>query len=162
MMTMHRMLESGGELFWFKGALVNIRVSWIAGRIASVWWSTYMPYGMSPPLHVHRNEDEVFHILEGSMRIQVDGVESIAHAGQTVMAPKGVPHSFRVESRGRRPLPDDHVGRRPGAHDPRESASRQPGHAAWRSESEPGEAVSPALARCCARNGIDIVGEPLS
>jgi uncharacterized cupin superfamily protein len=27
-----------------------------------------VPHGDSPPLHVHRNEDEVFHVLEGELR----------------------------------------------------------------------------------------------
>ena len=159
-MTIHRMLESGGELFWFKGALINIRVSWIAGEDRVSVVEHFMPYGMSPPLHVHRNEDEVFHILEGSMRIQVDGVESIAHAGQTVMAPKGVPHSFRVESaEGARCLTITTGG-------DLERMIREIGEPAnstrLAQRYEPGEAVSPALARCCARNGIDLVGAPLS
>ncbi len=159
-MTMHAMLESAGELFWFKGALINIRVSWNAGEDRVSVVEHYMPYGMSPPLHVHRNEDEVFHILEGSLRIQINGVESIAHAGQTVMAPKGVPHSFRVESaEGARCLTITSGGdlermiRENG--EPADSARMPP-------VAEPGPVVSAALAQSCARNGIDIVGESLS
>ena len=159
-MTMHAMLESGGELFWFKGSLVNIRVSWIAGQDRVSVVEHYMPYGMSPPLHVHRNEDEVFHILDGSMFIRIDGVESIAHAGQTIMAPKGVPHSFRVESpEGARCLTITSGG-------DLERMIRENGEPAQGTVLPPeGDArpvVSEALARSCARNGIDIVGEPLS
>lgn len=159
-MTMHAMLESAGELFWFKGALVNIRVSWSAGEDRVSVVEHYMPFGMSPPLHVHRNEDEVFHILEGSLRIQINGVESVAHAGQTVMAPKGVPHSFRVESaQGARCLTITSGGdlermiRENGQ--PADSTGMPP-------LAEPTPEVSEALARSCARNGIDIVGESLS
>jgi mannose-6-phosphate isomerase-like protein (cupin superfamily) len=159
-MTMHAMLESAGELFWFKGALVNIRVSWNAGEDCVSVVEHYMPYGMSPPLHVHRNEDEVFHILEGSLRIQIDGVESIAHAGQTVMAPKGVPHSFRVESaEGALCLTITSGGdlermiRENG--EPADCARMPP-------LPEPIPVVSAALAQSCARNGIDIVGKSLS
>ena len=74
-MTMHTTMVSSGELFWFKGTLVNVRLSWNAGddRVSVV--EHYMPYGESPPLHIHRNEDQVFHILEGSMRIHIDGKE---------------------------------------------------------------------------------------
>ncbi len=98
--TLHATTPNAGELFWFKGTLVNVRVSWNAGEDrASASSSTTCPTARSPPLHIHRNEDEVFHILEGSMRIQIDGTERIAHAGETVLAPKGKPHSFRVESR---------------------------------------------------------------
>lgn len=159
-MSMHTMLENAGELFWFRGALINIRVSWDAGEDRVSVVEHYMPYGMSPPLHVHRNEDEVFHILEGSVRIQVDGVESVAQAGQTVMAPKGVPHSFRVESpEGARCLTITSGGdlermiRENGR--PADSTSLPP-------ELEASHPVSSDLAKSCARNGIDIVGEPLS
>ena len=159
-MTIHRMLESGGELFWFKGALINIRVSWIAGEDRVSVVEHFMPYGMSPPLHVHRNEDEVFHILEGSMRLVVDGEESIAHAGQTVMAPKGVPHSFRVESpEGARCLTITSGG-------DLERLIRENGEPADGTGLPPDNGlesgVSAALALSCARNGIDIVGAPLS
>ena len=32
------------------------------------------------------------------MRFQVDGKAFMAHSGQTVMAPRGAPHAFRIES----------------------------------------------------------------
>ena len=54
--------------------------------------------GDSPPLHVHLNEDEVFHILEGEFRFQIGAEQRDGHAGDTVLAAKGVPHSYRVES----------------------------------------------------------------
>ena len=98
-MNMHTTAVNSGELFWFKGTLVNVRLSWNTGEDRVSVVEHYMPYGKSPPLHIHRNEDEVFHILEGSMLIHIDGKESVAQAGETVLAPKGVPHSFRVESR---------------------------------------------------------------
>jgi uncharacterized cupin superfamily protein len=48
------------------------------------------------------NEDEVFHILEGEFRFQIGSDERTGQAGDTVLAPKGVPHTYRVESqRGR-------------------------------------------------------------
>ncbi|WP_234818672.1 cupin domain-containing protein [Sinorhizobium fredii] len=67
-----------------------------------------MPYADSPPLHVHRREDEVFHILEGRMRFHIDGRERIAGAGETVIAPKelGAHLPCRIERRGT--VPDDH------------------------------------------------------
>ena len=102
-MTIHRMLESGGELFWFKGALINIRVSWVAGEDRVSVVEHFMPYGMSPPLHVHRNEDEVFHILEGSMRIQVDGVDDIGQPRTffvLVPVPEGSSGSERLDKLG--------------------------------------------------------------
>jgi quercetin dioxygenase-like cupin family protein len=54
--------------------------------------------GDSPPLHLHVNEDEIFHILEGDIRFQVGTEQRNGQAGDTVLAPKGIPHTYRVES----------------------------------------------------------------
>lgn len=159
-MTMHTVMENAGELFWFKGTLVNVRVSWDAGEDRVSVVEHYMRYGESPPLHIHRNEDEVFHILEGSMRIKIDGRESIAHAGQTVFAPKGVPHCFRVESSdGARCLTITSGG-------DFERMIREMGEPALRAglppQVEPTPAMMAALAESCERHGIDIIGAPMS
>lgn len=45
--------------------------------------------------HIHPNSDEYFHVRTGCMMISIDGVEHIAHAGETIMVPRGKPHFFR-------------------------------------------------------------------
>lgn len=55
-------------------------------------------HGDSPPLHIHRNEDEIFHILEGEFRFLLNGTELRAGVGATLHIPKGAAHSYRVES----------------------------------------------------------------
>ena len=57
-----------------------------------------MPQGSSPPVHVHHDEDEIFYLLSGEMRFNVDGKDVIAKAGQAVVAPRGLPHGFIVTS----------------------------------------------------------------
>ena len=54
--------------------------------------------GESPPLHIHHEEDEVFHILEGEVRYQVGETTYLAKAGETFIAPKGIPHTYRIVS----------------------------------------------------------------
>jgi mannose-6-phosphate isomerase-like protein (cupin superfamily) len=157
---MHATIGNSGELFWFKGTLVNVRLSWNAGQDRVSVVEHYMPYGESPPLHIHRNEDEVFHILEGTMRLHIDGREAVAHAGETVLAPKGKPHSFRVESpEGARCLTITSGG-------DFENMIREMGEPALSAELppqvEPTPAMIVALTEACARNGIDIIGAPLS
>ena len=98
-MTMTPGTITGKELLWFNNTLVAIHVSSTAGEDGICVVEHRMPYGDSPPLHVHRREDEVFHILNGRLRFQIDGRERIADAGETVIAPKGLPHTYRVESR---------------------------------------------------------------
>jgi mannose-6-phosphate isomerase-like protein (cupin superfamily) len=57
-----------------------------------------LPHGSSPPLHIHHTEDELFHILEGEFRIKVQDQEQRVGPGAILLAPKGVPHTYRVES----------------------------------------------------------------
>ena len=86
------------EYLWFLETLVCVHVSHRDGgdRISVLEHAARR--GDSPPLHVHVNEDEVFHILEGEFRFQIGTEERSGHAGDTVLAPKGVRHTYRVES----------------------------------------------------------------
>jgi mannose-6-phosphate isomerase-like protein (cupin superfamily) len=47
------------------------------------------------PLHVHENEDELFHVLEGEHVFEVGHREIHAGPGDLVFAPRRVPHSQR-------------------------------------------------------------------
>ena len=47
------------------------------------------------PLHVHANEDELFHILEGEHLVQRGEEEFRLGPGDTIFLPRGVPHSQR-------------------------------------------------------------------
>ena len=55
------------------------------------------PGGGTPP-HVHRREDEAFHMLEGSLTIQVGGNTITASAGDFAFLPRGIVHSFKNTS----------------------------------------------------------------
>jgi len=159
-MTVNQSIKSGAELFWFNATLVAIHLSSQAGRDGTCVVEHRMPHGDSPPLHVHRNEDEIFHVLEGRMRFVVDGQEVIGLAGQTVIAPKGLPHTFKVESiAGARCLT---ITRGPDF----EMLLRTAGRPADRAELPPAAAPTPAqieaLTKIAAENNIDIVGAPLA
>lgn len=52
------------------------------------------PPGVGVPLHVHANEDEVFHVLEGAIDFTVNGRTTRAEAGAVVFLPRNVPHGF--------------------------------------------------------------------
>ena len=84
---------------WFLDSLVTIRVSTSAGQDGISVLEHRMPYGSSAPLHLHRTEDELFQILEGEYRVKVQDQERRVGPGTILLAPKGVPHTYRVESR---------------------------------------------------------------
>jgi quercetin dioxygenase-like cupin family protein len=54
--------------------------------------------GEMPPLHVHHLEDETFVVLEGELTIHTPGESRTLRAGDALVAPRGVPHAYRVES----------------------------------------------------------------
>lgn len=56
----------------------------------------YFRKGGEPPAHFHRNEDETFYILEGEICFHIGDKKFIAKAGETVYAPREVPHQFSL------------------------------------------------------------------
>jgi len=159
-MTAMSKIQSAAPALWFGNTLVTVNISATDGSNRISVLEHHLPSGDSPPLHVHRNEDEIFHILAGVMRFNVDGKELEARAGQTVMAPKGLPHSFRVQSaEGAHMLTITQGG-------DFENMVRAAGRPAQGNELPPAAAPTPEmiefLVRTCAENNIDIVGAPLS
>jgi quercetin dioxygenase-like cupin family protein len=86
------------EQLWFLNTLHTVRVRHDEGEDGISVMETLASYGDSPPLHVHRTEDEVFHVLEGELRVRAGDAELRIGAGETILAPKGVPHTYRVDS----------------------------------------------------------------
>jgi uncharacterized RmlC-like cupin family protein len=115
--------------------------------------------GDSPPLHIHHEEDEIFHVLEGEVRYRVGDEERCAQSGDTLVAPKSIPHTYRVESPEARMLTITRGGfesfirafGRPAEHEGLPERSGPP---------TPEQAE--ALAHTCLRYGIELVGPPLS
>ncbi len=53
--------------------------------------------GEGPPLHMHHDQAETFHVMSGTFRFRVGDQEMTAGPGLTVHVPKGTPHSFIYE-----------------------------------------------------------------
>jgi mannose-6-phosphate isomerase-like protein (cupin superfamily) len=52
------------------------------------------PTGLGPPLHIHREMDENFHIVTGEMNFQINDQQLIAKPGTMLHVPAGTPHAF--------------------------------------------------------------------
>ena len=52
--------------------------------------------GGEPPLHVHRNEDELFYVVEGELKVCRGGQEITLCSGQSAFLPRNVPHTFKI------------------------------------------------------------------
>jgi quercetin dioxygenase-like cupin family protein len=144
----------------FNGSIAKIRVSQSENKDAITVIEHKMPCGYAPPLHIHKNQDEVFHILRGRLRFEVGNETFHAQAGDILTAPKGVPHRFIVESLD-------------GAHGLTITTGND--FEAFVSESSsplmmdflsalplPGEKELEAVASAAARNHIEIIGPPLA
>jgi quercetin dioxygenase-like cupin family protein len=83
---------------WFLNALVLIRVSYEDGADGLSILEHRAPHDDSPPLHVHRTEDEIFHVLDGELLLRIADKELHARPGEILLAPRGVPHTYRVET----------------------------------------------------------------
>ena len=57
-----------------------------------------MAVGKVTPLHTHPDSDETMIVLEGAIVMHLDGVEHLVEAGGVAVAPRGVPHAFKVTS----------------------------------------------------------------
>lgn len=55
---------------------------------------TSPPTGIGPALHLHREMEETFHVLEGQLHFQLGSKRLLAKPGTMVHAPAGVPHAF--------------------------------------------------------------------
>jgi quercetin dioxygenase-like cupin family protein len=87
-----------GDARWFLGALGTIKsaAETTDGRVAVLEF--LWPQGGGSPLHVHRNEDEWFYVIEGELTIWVGGDVVVAPAGSFVYGPRDIAHTFLVTS----------------------------------------------------------------
>jgi len=58
-----------------------------------------VPAGDMPPLHVHREHDECFVLLDGELSLFLPGREVALAVGEFFRAPRGIPHAYRVGDR---------------------------------------------------------------
>ncbi|GAB5602528.1 cupin domain-containing protein [Thermus sp. FJN-A] len=86
------------QALWFLNTLVRLWVSESKGQDGLSVLEHQAPYGDSPPLHIHHTEDEVFVVLDGELRLVVGDATRRLRPFEELLAPKGVPHTYRVES----------------------------------------------------------------
>lgn len=142
-----------GERRWFCGGGVH---TWLARADetggAYLLFEDALDAGKVTPLHRHPEADETFYMLEGEVRLHVDGVETVLAAGGIAIVPRDVPHAFLVTSPTARML----CLQTPGG-----------GEAFYRQASEPAGAGEPPMpdfgrvrAAAAATGAIEILGPP--
>jgi quercetin dioxygenase-like cupin family protein len=132
----------------FLGQWYRVRVSGqdTAGTFAVL--DTEAARGHGSPMHLHRHDCEVFLVLEGTLRVVVDGQEHEAGAGSAAVLPAGRPHGFVVTSEAARYLTVHHGP----------TFEQFAAAAAGEGDDTPDPS---RLTEIAAAHGIDIVGPPL-
>jgi len=51
-----------------------------------------------PPLHLHLAQEEYFYVIEGEVHFQVGDARVTLRTGDSVLAPRGIPHTFSAVS----------------------------------------------------------------
>src|SRR6195952_1575203 len=86
-----------GERRWFFGGGLHI---WKATAEetggAFLLFEDRMDHGKMTPLHTHPESDETMIVLEGEILMHLDGTEHVVGPGGVALAPRGVPHAFKV------------------------------------------------------------------
>lgn len=147
-------------LLWFGNCLVTIPVSAFDHADGLSIVEQWAPFGDSPPLHIHDSQDETFVVLSGRLRIHQNGQDLFLDAGQRALAPKGLAHSYRVES----PEGAHFLAITVGADFERmvRAASRPAEHADLPAQMAPTPEAVARLTALCAESRIRMVGAPLS
>jgi quercetin dioxygenase-like cupin family protein len=96
--AVHPFVARESEPRWYGNGLFEFLVPNDATGGRMTVFRAAMPEGFSPPRHIHTREDEVFLVLEGEARFDLDGEHFVAGPGASVFMPRGVPHTFRVSS----------------------------------------------------------------
>jgi quercetin dioxygenase-like cupin family protein len=114
------------------------------------------PRGTATPLHLHRNEEEAFYVLEGEVSVLLDGQWSELSAGDYALVSRNTPHAYVVRSEHARML----VTFSPAGF---EEAFTDLGVPVENSPAPPVETVMPSaeeIAAAFAPYGCEILGPP--
>jgi quercetin dioxygenase-like cupin family protein len=148
------------ELRWFFANLVQVKLSQAATEGAMSIVELVGPTGDMPPLHLHRTDDEAWYVLEGEMSFYVGNEQPIrVSAGGLVFGPRGVPHTYRVESSTPARwlalcIPGDFERFVVAASQPADRTELPPPHG------PPSEEQIAAITTLAAQHGIELLGPP--
>lgn len=83
---------------WYMGHLFTFLVTSEESNGQFALIEATIRQGLEPPPHTHEREDELFYILEGTIRFVVGDAIVTATPGMAVFLPRGVPHGFQLQT----------------------------------------------------------------
>jgi len=80
------------------GSLMTVHVDSAATNGSSALIEMTGAPGFEPPFHSHKNEDELFYLMEGSLKVFRGEEELTLKPGESRFLPRGIPHTFKILS----------------------------------------------------------------
>jgi len=96
----YALAQNEGDAFWFLGSRMTVKALGAVTDDAFTLIDCECPSGFSPPPHVHEIEDEAFYVVDGELRVGLDGRSWNIRPGGFALLPKGIPHSIEVVGNG--------------------------------------------------------------
>lgn len=87
-----------GRALWHLGALLNFKA--LGAETDGQFWALegLADHNMAVPLHAHSREDELWYVIEGTIRFTVGDETRDAGPGTFAYIPRHLPHTFQVLS----------------------------------------------------------------
>jgi quercetin dioxygenase-like cupin family protein len=90
--------QGEGDAVWFNSDLFTFKATADETEQAFTLFEERSQRGKATPLHLHPNADETFWVIEGEIRVHVDGAETTVRRGGVASVPRGMPHAMLVTS----------------------------------------------------------------
>lgn len=88
------------DQIWFLDTLMTVHIGGAQTDGAYALIECLAPSGHMPPPHVHANDAEGFHVLEGELTVHTGEGATVLRAGDSGHGPAGRPHTIEVTSEG--------------------------------------------------------------
>jgi quercetin dioxygenase-like cupin family protein len=91
-------VQTAAQPLWFLDNLVHVHIDGehTGGAMSLVELAGRR--GDMPPLHIDHRNDETVYLVAGQMTLFVGDRQFALGEGQAALAPRGVPHAYRIES----------------------------------------------------------------
>jgi mannose-6-phosphate isomerase-like protein (cupin superfamily) len=90
--------EGEGDALWFNNDLFTFKTTADETDCALTLFEELSQRGKVTPLHLHPNADETFWVLDGEIRVYIDGTEQTVGPGGVASVPRGIAHAVMVTS----------------------------------------------------------------
>ncbi|KAA9331510.1 cupin domain-containing protein [Hymenobacter busanensis] len=86
------------ESWWYMGTLTTPLITGAETNGEFALLDVSLQRGVEPPVHTHLREDETVYVLDGQLTFHVGDEELHAGPGDVVHLPRGIRHTFRLET----------------------------------------------------------------